>query len=83
MNKPEKTNSTQCDVCGAVAARVVRHTKVFGHGVKMMVVEDIPYMKCSSCGVEYLTGETLDKLDQLRLRQSQLERQSIPVAKIA
>ena len=49
----------------------------------MMVVEDIPYMKCSSCGVEYLTGETLDKLDQLRLRQSQLERQSIPVAKIA
>lgn len=73
----------QCDVCGVPEAQIVRYTKVFGHGIKMMVVEDVPYIKCSSCGVEYLTGETLDQLDQLRRQQSQLERQSIPVAKIA
>jgi YgiT-type zinc finger domain-containing protein len=83
MNKPEKPTIFSCDACGALSAQVVHYSKVFGHGTKMMVVEDVPYVKCSSCGTEYLTGETLDKLDQLRLKQSQLEHLSIPVARIS
>jgi YgiT-type zinc finger domain-containing protein len=54
-----------CSFCGEKAAREVLRSRSFGRERKLIVIEDIPTMECSSCRETYYTGGTLKILDSL------------------
>ena len=73
-----------CSFCGEQTARRVTKPHVFGRGAKMLVVEDIPTMTCSSCGQIYLTGDVLKMLEEiLKNRSKYVTQRTVNVAEFA
>lgn len=52
-----------CAYCTKPAAYPALLNHTFGHGEKLVVVENVATMVCSNCGQSYFTGNTLEKLD--------------------
>lgn len=65
----------QCDFCGAKAAAIKKTTKSFGHGDKLVVIENIPIVHCSRCHESYLTAETARELDRIRENRRSLGKE--------
>lgn len=73
-----------CVVCGREAARVRRVGKVYGKGVDLLLIENIPIMSCRSCGESYLTAETLYEIERIKLnRKSIAVKRPVEVAYFA
>jgi YgiT-type zinc finger domain-containing protein len=82
--KKLKSNLMICDICGTRAARVVKRTKVFGKGRKMIVIEDVPFISCQNCGQTYITRDVMLALDEIRThRESLTVPKEVAYAKIA
>ncbi|NGZ09303.1 MAG: YgiT-type zinc finger protein [Nitrospira sp. LK70] len=62
----------QCDFCGAQGAIIKKATKSFGHGDKLVIIENIPIFHCSRCHESYLTAETARELDCIRKNRHSL-----------
>ena len=76
MSKFEKNDPRLlvCDICGVRAARLVRRSRTFGKGAKLMVIENVPMISCRNCGQTYVTSETMHALDRLRLHRDSLAK---------
>ncbi len=71
-----------CDVCGREAARMRRVTRSYGRGKNAFLIAGVPLVTCSDCGESYLTAETLQEIERIRLHWRQLAvQQKIPVAR--
>ncbi len=47
-----------CQICGKKSASIKKVTKSFGRGPRLVVIEDIPVLSCSSCHESYVTADT-------------------------
>jgi YgiT-type zinc finger domain-containing protein len=61
-----------CDICGRKGARIRRVTKSFGQGRSAFLIEGVPVVTCPSCGQSYMTAETLQEVERIRLHWRQL-----------
>lgn len=79
-----KKNLILCDNCGVKAARVIKRPQVLGRGAKMIVVDNVPVIACKNCGENYMTSETMHKLDDIRIKQKkEKSERKIAVAEFA
>jgi YgiT-type zinc finger domain-containing protein len=70
-----------CDICGKEGARVHHVTRSYGQGETLLVIENVPVIRCPHCGETYLTAETLHEIERIKLhRQSLATERSVPVA---
>ena len=58
-----------CDICGQKGVRIRRVARTYGKGKNLLVIENIPMMKCPHCGESYLTAETLHEIERLKLHR--------------
>ncbi len=64
--------SVVCDICGRKGARIRRVTRTYGKGKALLVIENIPLVRCLHCGENYLTAETLHEIERLKLHRRSL-----------
>ncbi len=84
MKKRNKASIHQCAVCGQKAARLIVISKVFGRGSGRVLIEGIPTYACRNCGSQYLEGETMDAIDEIRTNPpAYTVRQTIAAATLA
>lgn len=84
MKKKNENPVYECAVCGQKAARLIVMSKIFGRGSKRMLIEGIPTYRCRNCGSEYLKGETMDAIDEIRTNPADYTtRQTIAAASLA
>jgi YgiT-type zinc finger domain-containing protein len=66
MNKRKKKDSPiQCVNCGQRTAYVARRDEIFGRGPDAVIIENIPFIECRSCGINYFTPETSHAIDEI------------------
>jgi YgiT-type zinc finger domain-containing protein len=71
----------RCDVCGKAGVLHRRLSRTYGRGPTLLVVEDVPVMVCPNCGESYLTAETLQEIERIKLlRRSLAKSRSVAVA---
>lgn len=61
-----------CDICGQEGARIRRVARTYGKGRRMLVVENVPVVSCPHCGESYLTAETLQAIERIKLHRKSL-----------
>lgn len=82
--KKTKSELMICDICGARDARVVKRNKVFGKGRKMIVIENIPFISCQTCGHTYITRDVMLTVDKIRTHSETMTvPKEVAYAKIA
>ncbi|RMH87539.1 MAG: type II toxin-antitoxin system MqsA family antitoxin [Calditrichaeota bacterium] len=59
----------KCDICGKEGARIRRVTRSYGKGKNLLVIENVPVVSCPHCGESYLTAETLQELERIKLHR--------------
>jgi len=71
-----------CEICGKKGARIRRVTRSFGQGRSAFFIEGVPVVSCPKCGESYLTAETLQEIERIRMhwRQMAIDKK-VPVAK--
>ena len=69
MKNKEETELIICANCGVKAAHLVKRPQVLGRGTKMMLVDNVPVIACRNCGENYMTSETMHRLDKIRMKQ--------------
>jgi YgiT-type zinc finger domain-containing protein len=62
-------NELVCDICGNEGARIRRVTRSYGKGNDLLVIENVPVISCPHCGESYLTAETLQELERIKLHR--------------
>lgn len=55
-----------CDICGKDGASIRRVTETFGKGKKLLVIENIPMVKCPHCRDSYFDAETLHEIERIK-----------------
>jgi YgiT-type zinc finger domain-containing protein len=68
-----------CNICGSKNALVRKVTRSYGKGRKLLVVENVPVVTCSSCGESYLTPDALYEIERIKLQRKRVAHQR-PVA---
>lgn len=65
-----------CDICGQEGTRIRKVTETYGKGKDLLVIENIPMVKCPNCGESYFTAETLHEIERIKLhcKSSAIER---------
>ena len=58
-----------CDICGEEGARVRRVARSYGKGEHLLVIENVPIVRCPHCGESYLTADTLHEIERLKLHR--------------
>ena len=77
-------NELVCDICGKEGARIRRVTRSYGKGKDLLVIENVPVVSCPHCGESYLTAETLQELERIKLhRKSFAVERPVDVAEFA
>ena len=67
-------------MCGREGALVRRVTRSFGKGEGLLVIENIPYVFCPSCGERYFTAGTLREIERIKaLKTTRIRRKPIPI----
>jgi YgiT-type zinc finger domain-containing protein len=61
-----------CDICGQNGVRIRRVARTYGKGKHMLVIENIPVVSCPHCGESYLTAETLQAIERIKLHRKSL-----------
>ena len=59
-----------CDICTEKGTRVRYVSRSYGTGKNILVVEDIPVISCPNCGESYLTADTLQELERIKLHRT-------------
>ncbi len=73
-----------CDICGKKNARIRHITRSYGKGAKLLIIENIPAVRCPSCGETYLSADTLHEIELIKLHSENFAaRRNIPVADFA
>jgi YgiT-type zinc finger domain-containing protein len=73
-----------CDICGQDGAIIRRVTETFGKGKKLLVVENIPMVKCPHCRESYFDAKTLHEIERIKQhRKSLAVQRSVEVASFA
>ena len=73
-----------CDNCGREEAHIRYVSRSYGKGANLLVIENIPIISCSSCGESYLTADTLQEIERIKLhRKNFAVERSVPVATYA
>ncbi|HHT9154563.1 MAG: type II toxin-antitoxin system MqsA family antitoxin [Planctomycetes bacterium] len=62
----------KCDICGKKGVRIRRVAKTYGKGKNLLVIENIPVLSCPHCGESYLTAETLQEIERIKLHRKSL-----------
>ena len=74
----------ECDICGKRGAHSRRVSRSYGHGVNLLVIENIPIVSCPNCGETYLTAETLHEIERIKLhRRAWAQERPVAVAAFA
>lgn len=55
-----------CDMCGKRGARVRRTVRPFGTDLATFLIEEVPLVRCPSCGGSYFTAATLKEIERIR-----------------
>ena len=70
-----------CDICGKADAQVRRVSRSYGKGASLFVIENVPVVSCPDCGESYLTAETLQEIERIKLhRKTFAQERCISVA---
>ena len=73
-----------CDLCGREHARVRRISRSYGKGASLLVIENVPVVRCPDCGGSYLTADTLRQLERMKAkRRRAADKRPIAVAEFA
>jgi len=70
-----KAKSIICDVCGERGAQIRRVSRSYGKGANLFVVENVPIVSCPHCGESYLTAETLQEIQRIKLHRKAFARE--------
>ncbi len=70
--RSEEQNKTICEVCGHSSALVRRLPRTYGKGKDLLVIENVPVIDCPNCGTSYLTAETLQAIERIKLDRKTL-----------
>jgi len=62
----------KCDICRKEKANIRKIARTYGKGKDLLVIEDIPVVICPDCGESYLTAETLQEIERLKLHRKKL-----------
>jgi YgiT-type zinc finger domain-containing protein len=74
----------KCDVCGKDGARIRRLTKAYGRGKDLLVIENIPVVRCPRCHESYFTADTLHEIERIKLHRKRLAAsRSVEIARFA
>ncbi len=68
----DHVDEVKCDVCGYLHAHIRPLTRTYGKGEQMLVIENVPTVSCPNCGTNYLTSETLQKLEHIKQERKAL-----------
>jgi YgiT-type zinc finger domain-containing protein len=66
-----------CDACGKKGAAVKHISRTYGKGHNMLVIDDVPVVVCPKCGESYLTSETLQEIERLKLHRKSFRTQRV------
>jgi len=85
---PEKLSSSPhtfpsecCASCGQAGIQLLKVTRSFGQGHKLLVIESIPIWSCLRCGESYFTAQTMHEIERIKaLRKSVAVARHVPVA---
>jgi YgiT-type zinc finger domain-containing protein len=81
MGSNKKEATLRCENCGRSGARVRHLTRSYGKGASLLVVENVPVVRCPHCGAMYLTAETLHEVERIKAhRRSLARRRNVAVA---
>ena len=73
-----------CDICGKDGAIIRRVAETFGKGKKLLIIENIPMIKCPHCRESYFDAETLHEIERIKQhRKSLAVQRSVEVASFA
>jgi YgiT-type zinc finger domain-containing protein len=61
-----------CDICGKPGARMRRISETHGKGKDLLVIENIPMIRCSHCGESYFTADVLQEIERIKRRRHEL-----------
>ena len=76
--------SQVCDICGKPGVKVKLVSRSYGRGANLLVIENVPVVSCPHCGESYLTAETLQEIERIKLqREFFAVQRSVPVAEFA
>ena len=64
----------RCAVCGKAGVLHRRLTRTFGRGASLLVIENVPVIACPHCGESYLTAETLQEIERIKLHRRSLSK---------
>jgi YgiT-type zinc finger domain-containing protein len=64
-----------CDICGTKNALVRKVARTYGKGRKLLVIENVPVVTCSSCGESYLTANALHEIERIKLQRKRVAHQ--------
>lgn len=56
----------KCEVCGQEEARVRMISRSYGKGENLLVIENVPVIRCPHCGASYLTAVTLHAIERIK-----------------
>jgi YgiT-type zinc finger domain-containing protein len=68
-----------CYIRESKEALVRKVTRSYGKGRKLLVIENVPVVTCSSCGKSYLTPDALHEIERIKLQRKRVAHQR-PVA---
>mgnify|MGYP001580394008 CR=1 FL=1 len=73
-----------CDNCGKEGAKIRFVSRSYGKGDNLLVIENIPVVSCPHCGESYVTADTLQEIERIKLhRKNFAVERSVPVATFA
>ncbi len=58
-----------CDICGKTGAQIRRVSRSYGKGANLFVIENVPIVSCPHCGESYLTADTLQEIERIKLHR--------------
>jgi YgiT-type zinc finger domain-containing protein len=68
-------------MCGKTGARIRHLSRSYGKGAHLFVIENVPIVSCPHCGESYLTAETLQEIERIKLHRRALSAERrVPVA---
>ncbi len=66
-----------CDVCGKEGARAKYVSRACGKGEDMVIIDKVPIVVCSSCGVSYMAADTLHEIVRIKLHKRSMKTQRL------
>ncbi len=71
-----------CNICGEEGAQFRKITEAYGKGKNLLVIENIPMIRCPSCGKSYFTADTLHEIERIKLHRRNFAKER-PVEVVA